>query len=180
MTNLALVVATIYLVVVLAAILVIDLKTYRIPNGLNLALLLGGVLAGSSLGQSPVSLLIGAFAGGGSLMIIRQLYARWTGTEGLGLGDIKFMIAAGVWTGWQGIAPLLLIASTTGILSALTLSHFGRLALSRQQAIPFGPFLSLALLLVYLAQSLGVAPWVATIAQLDLGASIPLGDGRAS
>jgi leader peptidase (prepilin peptidase)/N-methyltransferase len=160
MSTVFLALATTYLAVVLAAILIIDLKTYRIPNSLNLALLCGGVFVSLALGQPPLAILLGAFAGGSSLWFIRHVYARRTGIEGLGLGDVKFMVAAGAWTGWQGIAPLLVVASLTGILGAVMQSLVGRVTLSRQQVLPFGPFLSLALLIIFLAQSLGFAPWL--------------------
>jgi leader peptidase (prepilin peptidase)/N-methyltransferase len=68
------------------------------------------------------------------------------GKEGLGFGDVKFLVVAGVWLAsaspsWVGFVPFLFYSGLLGILSAL----LWRLV-SRDAQFPFGPALALSLL----------------------------------
>lgn len=74
------------------------------------------------------------------------------GYEGLGSGDVKFVVAAGAWTGFDGLAPAMLIAASAGLLYALVLR------LSKRDdclgRIAFAPALGMGTLSVFAAQTL--------------------------
>jgi leader peptidase (prepilin peptidase)/N-methyltransferase len=72
---------------------------------------------------------------------------RWkTGCDGMGYGDFKLAAALGAWLGVQAMPVCLLYASLSGALTGLLARYFAGLAPDR--AIPFGPFLALAGILV--------------------------------
>ena len=83
----------------------------------------------------------GACLGAGFLLLIRQSYAVLHGTPGLGLGDVKLMGMIGAVVGIYGTPAVLLLASLGALLWAY-LSHTRKLS--------FGPWLSLACVLVIL------------------------------
>jgi len=74
------------------------------------------------------------------------LYFRLRHTEGLGLGDVKFLVAAAIWVGVAGLPTLLLIAALAALGVAGCLQLAGH-RMQRQTSMPFGPFLALGLLL---------------------------------
>lgn len=140
------------LVLLLVVLAFIDWDTYRLPNPLVLALALSavpgivyGVVTGPLPGQitGPVQALLGLLAGAGSLMAVRGLSRWWLkGQEGLGLGDVKLMGAAGLYLGWERTLLAIFLACVVGLVLALPVQ---RLKGSRE--IPFGPWLALGSLL---------------------------------
>ena len=72
-------------------------------------------------------------------------YFTFRKIQGLGLGDVKFLAAAGIWVGVAGLPMLLLVAALTALASAGIMQLAGR-RLSAQTAISFGPFLAVGLL----------------------------------
>ena len=87
------------------------------------------------------------------LLLLRQGYFAWRGVHGLGLGDVKFLAAAGVWTGLADFPLLLLIATLAALVLAGMLHLTGR-AVTARTAIPFGPSLALGLLATLMLQPL--------------------------
>ena len=144
--NLPQVLATVGLSACLLAIAVIDLRSLRIPDALSLPLIGFGLLW--SVARSAPALsdaLIGAAVGFGLLALIGEVYFRRNGTEGLGLGDAKLFAAAGAWLGWQALPVVLLIAASAGLIFALV-----RQRIAAERRIAFGPWLALALWLVWI------------------------------
>lgn len=122
--------------VLLAAIAVADFKTFIIPDMLIWPLLIIGVLV------DPVPLLSGLTAAGFLLFMfwMTKLAAeRASGQEAMGYGDLKLVFVLGVWIGVTGIAPLLLVASLTALLTVLLVRLWGY----KNKHIPFAPFLAL-------------------------------------
>ncbi len=120
----------------LAVIAVIDLKTLRIPDGLSLPLVAAGLLFAATGPRAGLADgLIGAGAGFLVLALFGEIFFRLRQIEGLGLGDAKLFAAAGAWLGWQSLPAVLLLASTGGLLWALTRP--------RTQPIAFGPWIAL-------------------------------------
>jgi leader peptidase (prepilin peptidase) / N-methyltransferase len=78
--------------------------------------------------------------------LLRRLYFSYRKIQGLGLGDVKFLAAAGIWVGVAGIAPVLLIATLTALACAGAMQLSGR-PLTAQTSLSFGPFLAAGLLL---------------------------------
>jgi leader peptidase (prepilin peptidase)/N-methyltransferase len=91
--------------------------------------------------------LIGAAVGFGGVVLLRLVYAKLRGREGMGLGDAKLLAAAGAWTSWLGLPSILAIAAIAALVFAL-FARGRRLALA--DAVPFGPFLAAGFWLVWL------------------------------
>ncbi|MDX2264101.1 MAG: A24 family peptidase [Hyphomicrobiales bacterium] len=134
----------------LLALSLFDLRAYILPNALTLTLFgFGATVRHLADPASLAEALASAAAGGAALLAFRSLYQWWRGRAGLGLGDVKLFAAAGVWTSWQGLAPMLLIACLSALIYGLILwrRRGGDL---RAQKLPFGPFLCLGLWLTWL------------------------------
>jgi len=121
-----------------------------LPDSLNLLLAaaaLGFHLANDWFYVSLGEALGGAVFGACFLYGLRQVYLQWRGIEAIGLGDVKFMVGAGLWIGVWGIPLLLAIASlasliTIGCLAAMRLMPISGMTARR---FPFGPALCIAL-----------------------------------
>jgi leader peptidase (prepilin peptidase)/N-methyltransferase len=137
----------------LVALAVIDLATYRLPDLLNVAvLLLGAAMVALTRPALWPHHLLGAGIGYVSLVAIEIAYRHFKGRDGLGRGDAKLMGAIGMWVAWPGLAPVLLIASLSGLVAALVMSRARRQAVSYETRIAFGPWIALGGWVVWLAQ----------------------------
>ena len=135
----------------LLALALIDLRSYLLPDRLNLAVfLLGGVMVALFRQDAWAWHLAGAAAGFGLLWLVEITYLRLRGIHGLGRGDAKLLGAIGMWTGLAGIPPVLLIASLVGILSVVLRAALKRQPLSGQSMIAFGPWIALGGYIVWL------------------------------
>ncbi len=125
---------------VLVVISVIDWRTFEIPIGLNIAILVLGVIAtvlDAFQGQLALH-LIGFFAISAPLLLIYLV----TKGRGIGGGDIKLMAAAGLLVGWK----LAIVAFILGCLFAVVI-HIARMKISKKDhVLAFGPYLSAGLL----------------------------------
>jgi leader peptidase (prepilin peptidase)/N-methyltransferase len=131
----------------------IDLEHRILPDvitlgGTPLALFLGG--ANTQLGWQGA--VLGAAVGSGVLFFVAKTYEIIRGREGLGLGDVKYMALIGAVVGWQGVLLVLGLASVLGSVIGIFLGSRRQAGL--QTALPFGPFLAAAALLVSLWQPL--------------------------
>lgn len=145
------VVFAVCLVVLLVGVSAVDLGSWRIPNTLNAALGGLGLLWAGWAG----TLLTGVLGGAVGLavpLLIRSAYFKLRGRQGLGLGDVKFLGAAGIWVGWDGLPILLLIASISGLTMVVVQRVTGGDAGSGNR-VAFGPHLSLGLLVVWIAKA---------------------------
>jgi leader peptidase (prepilin peptidase)/N-methyltransferase len=125
----------------------IDFRRGIIPDWLNLFIALAGLVQAwlldgwdAALAAALEGLIIGAV-----VFALRWLYFRLRGHHGLGLGDVKLLAASTVWIGVAGIPMQLLVGSVTALIAAVALHVTGR-TMTRQTALPFGPFLALGLL----------------------------------
>ncbi|RZN30281.1 A24 family peptidase [Bradyrhizobium sp. Leo121] len=134
--------------VVCCALALIDFRHGIIPDGLNFTIAMLGVAQSMVFGNLTEGLetLGEAAAVAVIFLLLRRLYFLLRQTEGLGLGDVKFLAAAATWIGVTGIPTLLLIATLTALATAGGLQLAGR-QMKRQTSMPFGPFLALGLLL---------------------------------
>jgi leader peptidase (prepilin peptidase) / N-methyltransferase len=125
----------------------IDIRHGIIPNWLNLAIA-GLGLSTALLMDGPSSAFQAAFEGaaiGAVFWLLRRLYFSFRKVQGLGLGDVKFLAAAGIWVGVAGLPVLLLLATLTALIYAGLLQLAGR-QLNGQTSLSFGPFLAIGLL----------------------------------
>ncbi|MFH2001911.1 MAG: prepilin peptidase [Planctomycetota bacterium] len=95
-----------------------------------------------------ISSLGGAFVGGGTLFFIGILGKAFLKREALGMGDVKYMIFVGGLLGWEGALLVFFLGCATGSLIGLPVRM-----LTGRQEIPFGPLLSLGVLLVIFFRS---------------------------
>ncbi|WP_349630018.1 A24 family peptidase [Bradyrhizobium tropiciagri] len=136
------------------AVALIDLRHGIIPNWLNFAI--------AALGLANVVITEGTTAAFSAMAIaalvgllfwlLQRLYFVVRHVDGLGLGDVKLLVAAAIWVGALGIPTLLLIAALAALGVAGILQLAGR-EMKRQTSIPFGPFLALGLLVTPALQS---------------------------
>ena len=128
---------------------VIDWRTGLLPDMLTLPLLAAGLLE-AALREEPLGpRLAGAAAGYGALVALAYAYRRWRQRDGLGRGDAKLLAAGGAWAGIAALPTIVLVAALAG-LAAAVLAARGRP--SATTSIAFGPWLALAIWLIYLSQ----------------------------
>jgi leader peptidase (prepilin peptidase) / N-methyltransferase len=146
----------------LIALSIVDARTFLLPDGLTLPLIVVGVLHSAWIGTPPGAdardylveaawSLAAAAAGFLFMALIARTFRQLRGIEGLGLGDAKLLAAAGAWLGLLALPSVVLIAAVVA-LSATLLLH---LLLRRGQPlgttpVPFGPYLAGAIWIVAL------------------------------
>lgn len=121
----------------LLALSVIDWRTQEIPIGINIfILLLGLVRLFTDLGNWG-QYVIGLFAVSGFLLLLNFI----TKGRGIGHGDIKLMAATGLLLGWK----LNIIAFIMGCIIG-SVVHLIRMAIKKVgRKLAFGPYLSMGL-----------------------------------
>ncbi len=140
-------VAAIVLLWLLIIITWIDFDTFLIPDQLSLPLLwLGLFVSLFEFSVTPAQAIQGALLGYLSLWSVFHLFKLLTGKEGMGYGDFKLLAAGGAWLGPELLIAVLLIASVSGLIFALVQA----LRKKGQAKIPFGPYLSIGILVSYL------------------------------
>lgn len=144
----------------LIAMTFIDADTQLLPDDLTLPLLWCGLLINiNGTFTSLSSAVIGAAAGYLSLWSIYWLFKLSTGKEGMGYGDFKLLAALGAWMGWTMLPLIILLSSLVGALVGISLMAFTKM--SKNNPIPFGPYLAVAGLIALL--------WGKQISQQYLG-----------
>ncbi len=145
--------------VILLGLSLVDLETYRIPNGFIIAGIIwwavtiplvlprdgaSGLSAwiGPSLGVTVQSSLLGAFVIAGAMLLFSLLFDKITGKESLGGGDIKLLFVVGLYLGLAVGFFNLILSCITGLLMV---------ALLKKQRIPFGPAIAAATYISLLA-----------------------------
>ena len=161
----------------LLASFVTDLKHKIIPTELNTAVFvlgLGGSVVvwvvrplldrdaawwlGPAWLPTPAQSLAGAVVGYVVFEAIVRIGRRLFGQEAMGGGDVLLSAAVGTFLGpWRRFGAYFLIGIIGGAMVGVLLMAIGRL--SRREPIPFGPFLIIAALTVWLCPQ--VADWVA-------------------
>jgi leader peptidase (prepilin peptidase)/N-methyltransferase len=76
--------------------------------------------------------------------------AHCADATGIGLGDAKLLAAAGAWLSWQALPGVVLIATILAVVFAVATSLWRRTPLAAAARVPFGPYLSVAIWLVWL------------------------------
>lgn len=112
--------------------------------GLTRAVVADGALAG-------IEAVAEALAVGVIFWLFRHFYSVVRKIQGLGLGDVKFLAAATPWVGIAGIPMLLLVAALSALIAIGGMQISGQ-KLTRQTALPFGPFLAIGLLMALAVQ----------------------------
>ena len=117
----------------------IDIKTFLLPDQLNLGLLWVGLFANTfDLFTSLYAAVLGVIIAYCGLRLFTQSYAYCCKKEGMGQGDVKLFSAIGAWLGYDPLLLVLIFAALIGLTAGLLL--FKKRAFS--EAIPFGPCLA--------------------------------------
>src|ERR1700731_4307404 len=127
----------------------IDIRDGIIPDWLNLSVAglgLARIVIVGGLGGGIEAAGEGA-AVGLTFWLLRRLYFGWRKIQGLGLGDVKFLAAAAIWIGIAGLPALLLLA-------AAGVRQLAGRDMTRRTSLPFGPFLTIGLLLALIVQQI--------------------------
>jgi len=136
------------LLCLLSAVLAwIDIRYGIIPDWLNLTIAGLGLSKAVTIGGLPAGLEAACegAAIGAIFWLLRRLYFALRGVQGLGLGDVKFLAAAGIWSGVGGLPMLMRVAALTALACAGLMQLAGR-QLTGQTSLSFGPFLAIGLL----------------------------------
>lgn len=143
------------LIAVLVPIALIDLRERRIPNWLNLALAVAGLLRIAvihgqlwAIGRSVLESVVAGVLLVGACLLIKLIDKR----AHIGWGDIKFLFASAFWVGLVGSVLVLLLASVTTVVAALVMMPWRKMSL--RQTVPFGPMLAFGLLVVFTASAI--------------------------
>jgi leader peptidase (prepilin peptidase)/N-methyltransferase len=127
---------------------VLDIKNKTIPNKLVLIMLAAWVITfipklltdtDTAINLLFESLL--GFAAGGGLFLLVYIVSR----KGLGGGDVKFMAAAGLYTGLTGVISAMLYGSVMAALVGIVLMIIKKIG--RKDTFPLAPFLYLGILI---------------------------------
>jgi len=164
------------LLVLLVAATVVDLEMYLIPDAITLTGAVIGVGMATAVGQTQLVplwvdwnqavpglagpyipgwiqdhphlhglawSLTGLVVGAGITWGVRSLASLLMGREALGFGDVTLMGMIGSFVGWQAIIFVFLLAPLCGIFVGLAVRM-----LTGRTYVPYGPYLSLAAVIV--------------------------------
>ena len=131
--------------VLLSALLVMagtDLSHKIIPNAVTYPGMILGLVSGALLlPLGFLNSLIGLLVGGGILWLLAWASPYLFGKEGMGGGDIKLLAMIGAFLGWKLALMTIMIGSLVG--SVVGVSLLAAKIITREEYIPFGPFLVL-------------------------------------
>jgi leader peptidase (prepilin peptidase) / N-methyltransferase len=157
------------LALLMCAIALYDARYFIIPNWLNAAALVLGLvqaavlepqLPGPEIGLAlalVLALLRGALSGGVFLAI--GLGYRWLrGRDGIGMGDIKLAAVAGVWLDGFALLAAIEIAVGAALGAYLLRQYLTRRPVRATSALPFGLYLAPAIWAGWLLEITLLAP----------------------
>ena len=132
------------LFIALLALVIIDLETWLLPFALTIPLVIIGLAGAIWFGLRPLAdSLLGMFVGFLVFFLLlvggKAVFKR----DAVGGGDVVFGIMAGAFLGWKLTILMIFLASLLGSLISIPLLILGKSISGR--AIPFGPFLAVAL-----------------------------------
>ena len=138
----------------------IDLDKRLILNRLTIPCFFAGIalVLGFNI-QSWTRALLGAVSGGIIVLLIAILGKAIFKKESMGMGDVKLLIAIGVYVGFPGVALCLFFGVFVAALLIITGMILGRLRLG--DTIPFGPFIAIGTL-IYLLWGESLLGWYLT------------------
>jgi len=139
------------LVLVVAAT---DLARFEIPDLANCAIFslgIGWVVSSGFYADAILDAVLRAAIAATVLEIVRVLYRRLRGIEGLGLGDVKLAAAGAPWLPWSHLQVALLIAVFAALIAVAGRALIARDGLNMRLALPFGAFLAPAIWVVWFA-----------------------------
>ncbi len=122
---------------ILLVVAVVDWNTYEIPRGLNVCILVLGLIRLGLDYHNWSQYIIGFFAVSGFLCLLYWV----SGGTWIGGGDVKLMAAAGLLLGWKEI----LVALVAGCVLGSIIHIMSMILCKKDQTLAFGPYLSLGI-----------------------------------
>ena len=136
----------IILIPILLSAFVIDYNKQIIPNRLNLRMFEIGIVIAFLYGVSNVAItidmLLGMVAGIVIFLVIALIGSLFYGKDAMGLGDIKFIGALGLYFGFANIIVISIIAFLIGAISGVVLIITKQK--NANEYMSFGPFIVIA------------------------------------
>jgi leader peptidase (prepilin peptidase)/N-methyltransferase len=106
---------------------------------------------GGNVQTGLITGIVGALVGTFLLRAVGFVFSSGLGREALGLGDADLMMMAGAFVGWQ----IVVVAFFLSVIPALLFGII-QMAVNRDNSLPFGPSLSLSVMVTLLAwQTIG-------------------------
>lgn len=128
--------------------LTIDMKHRIIPNRLNLTILETGFIISFIYGITNVNMakdyILGMIVGGAIFGIITLFGGLIFGKEAMGMGDIKFTGAIGLFFGTYTVAEISLLSFLIAAFFSIIILTFRLITKNKDEYIPFGPFLAIS------------------------------------
>lgn len=126
----------------------IDFKHRIIPNRLNLTIFESGLLITFVYGINNVNMakdyIIGMFTGAIIFGIITLLGKLISGKEAMGLGDVKFTGAVGLFFGMSSIAEISLLSFGIAAIFSIFIIIVRLIIKKKDDYIAFGPFIAMS------------------------------------
>lgn len=129
------------LAVCLIIMIVTDLEYRIIPDEVQIAILIFGILYLYALNSEVYQYFSGALFGLGFALALRYGFFLWRKREGLGMGDVKFFAVSGMFIGIKSFIPFLFFSGVLGVV----FSFFWK-KLNGEEEFPFGPSLAVSML----------------------------------
>jgi leader peptidase (prepilin peptidase)/N-methyltransferase len=145
----------------LGALAVIDFRTGYLPDVIVAPLGVVGLivaLAGSPIGVTWPTALIGAALNGAVFYALRWVVTKLKGREAMGLGDVKLVAAGGLWLGPAAL-PYIMAVGGLGTLAGALIGGLVTRKPVWQGEMPLGPGLALGI-------------WGVFVVALGLGAGL--------
>ncbi|MEI7668585.1 MAG: prepilin peptidase [Pseudomonadota bacterium] len=124
----------------LMILIVTDFEHYIIPDSIQVAVLITGVLYRLYIGSDLLDIFSGCATGLTIGLSLHYGYLYIRNIDALSFGDVKFLAAAGSWLTLTDFIPFLFIAGLVGVFTGLFWRFIGRGAI-----FPFGPALAFSL-----------------------------------
>jgi leader peptidase (prepilin peptidase)/N-methyltransferase len=145
------------------AIAVTDWRRFIIPNWLNglglaLAILHACARDPSMMVAAVLDAAIRAIVLALLFLVVRTLYARFRGRQGLGLGDVKLAAVAGAWLVVDMIAIAVQLAVLSALLGYVLRQWVLQQPISATTRLPFGVFLAPSIWLCWFLQTAWLTP----------------------
>ena len=143
------------LALLMLGIAVADHRHFIIPDELSAASLVLGIVHAAVTAPASIidSVAIAALRGTATMLFflaLRRIYVLLRRREGLGLGDVKLALVAGVWLDWVMI-PVAIEIAALAALAGYALQHlFGKHPITSITRLPFGLFFAPSIWLSWL------------------------------
>jgi leader peptidase (prepilin peptidase)/N-methyltransferase len=133
------------LTLVLLTLIIIDFEHYIIPDSLQIILAIIALFRAYYLNIPFGDIFLGALLAASTGLIMKYGFILIRKKDGLGMGDIKFMVVVGL---FLGVTPLPIFFFISGVIGVITAIIWRML--NKGIIFPFGPAIALAMMVCLL------------------------------